>query len=82
MSLEDEFESLDVDAINAFIRERQEEHLYLDFKLANQADLNRDDRKNLAKALSGFANSSGGIIIWGVEANDKNADGIDCDEAM
>lgn len=25
------------------------------------------DRKNLAKAVSGFANSSGGVLIWGIE---------------
>ncbi len=75
MSLEEQFESLDAEAINTFIQERQEENLYLDFKLVNRSDLsNRDDRKNFAKTLSGFSNSSGGIIVWGVEANDKNAD--------
>ena len=32
-------------------------------KLAN------DDRKNLAKSVSGFGNSEGGLIIWGVDCN-------------
>jgi hypothetical protein len=27
------------------------------------------DKKNLAKALSGFANSSGGVLLWGVKGN-------------
>jgi predicted HTH transcriptional regulator len=39
-----------------------------------------DDKRNLAKCLSGFANSSGGIIVWGVDAR-KNAQGIDCASA-
>ena len=37
----------------------------------------KDDKKNLAKCLSGFSNSSGGVIVWGVETN-KNENSIDC----
>ncbi len=34
-----------------------------------------DDRKNLGKALSGFANSDGGIVIWGIgECKDNSED--------
>jgi hypothetical protein len=40
--------------------------LHLEFKQAT-ADMTRDDRKNLAKALSGFANADGGIVIWGIK---------------
>lgn len=29
--------------------------------------LDDDDKKNLAKAVSGFANSGGGVLIWGIE---------------
>src|SRR5208282_5504396 len=32
---------------------------------------------NLAKAVSGFANSDGGIVIWGVDTR-RNTEGIDC----
>ena len=39
--------------------------------------MSRNDRKNLAKAVSGFANSDGGIIVWGIDAR-RNANGIDC----
>ena len=35
----------------------------------------------MAKTLSGFANSSGGIIVWGIDAR-KNADGVDCATAI
>lgn len=78
MTLIEQFEALSLGDINNFISDHQEENLLLDFKLINNADLGHaNDRKNLAKALSGFANSSGGLIIWGVDAR-KNAQDIDC----
>jgi len=56
---------------------RQEEHLSLDFKTVAGSELkSTDDKKNLASALSGFANSAGGIIVWGV-ATTKNTTGQD-----
>ena len=45
------------------------EDLHLDCKILSGGDsFNRDDRKNLAKAVSGFANSDGGLLVWGVDA--------------
>ncbi|MBI5175981.1 MAG: ATP-binding protein [Candidatus Melainabacteria bacterium] len=32
--------------------------------------MSKDDKQNLSKALSGFANASGGILIWGVKATE------------
>jgi len=64
--------------IENFVSDKQEENLNLEFKTVSDADFsNREDRKNFAIALSGFANSSGGIIVWGVIAK-KNKQGIDC----
>lgn len=62
------------DAIDDFIVNLQTEELFLDFKQAvsagkNGASLHRDDRKNLAKGISGFGNSEGGVIVWGVECS-------------
>lgn len=62
------------DAIDDFIINQQTEELFLDFKQAvsigkNFVTLHRDDRKNLAKAISGFGNSEGGVILWGVECS-------------
>lgn len=62
------------DAIDEFIINAQTEELFLDFKQAvsigkNYNTLHRDDRKNLAKAISGFGNSEGGVIVWGVECS-------------
>lgn len=77
MNLDSLYNSIDLNAIDAFIQERQQEHLHLDFKLISTSGMGRDDRRNLAKAISGFANSDGGLIVWGVDAS-KNADGVDC----
>lgn len=82
MSLADLFASLDAARIAEYIRTQQEEHLLLDFKTVNKSDLSAtDDRKNLAKALSGFANSDGGVIVWGVDARKLKPDGPDCANA-
>jgi hypothetical protein len=46
------------------------ERLNYDYKTktdTRNATLSQDDKKNLAKAISGFANSSGGILIWGLD---------------
>ena len=62
------------DAIDDFIVNLQTEELFLDFKRAdstgkNGLALHKDDRRNLAKAISGFGNSEGGVLIWGVECS-------------
>ncbi len=48
------------------------ERFHIDFKEKRDRRttvLDDDDKKNLAKAISGFANSAGGVLIWGVEDN-------------
>ncbi len=66
-------------AIDAFILDRQSEELFLDFKRSadngNGTKLHDGDRKNLAKAISGFGNSEGGVIVWGVDCRDDGANG-------
>jgi hypothetical protein len=61
-------------AIDELILNRQSEELWLDFKRAatggTASKLHGDDRKNLARAISGFGNSEGGIIVWGIECAD------------
>ncbi|MBR1648859.1 MAG: ATP-binding protein [Alphaproteobacteria bacterium] len=60
------------EAIDEFIVNLQSEELFLDFKRTdsskkNANSLHKDDRRNLAKCISGFANSEGGVVVWGVE---------------
>jgi len=52
------------------ITDHVKEDLYLEFKQKRDrrhAQLEDDDKYNFSRALSGFANSDGGILIWGVE---------------
>jgi len=64
-------------AVEEFIQTRKSEELFLDFKRSSDNGsgqrLSQGDRNNLAKAISGFANSAGGIIVWGVDCSpDEN----------
>jgi len=46
------------------------ERLHFDYKVKHDRrtpQLHEDDKKNLTKALSGFANSGGGVLLWGVD---------------
>jgi predicted HTH transcriptional regulator len=55
--------------------DNEPESLYVDFKeVANPTNpmKQNDDKENFAKALSGFANSNGGVLIWGVR-EEKNS---------
>lgn len=59
------------DALDEFILSMQTEELFLDFKTASSdgkhfKTLHKDDRRNLAKSISAFGNSEGGVVVWGV----------------
>lgn len=66
--------------LEELILERELESLFLDFKRSPADGASRqlapEDNKNLSKSVSGFGNSSGGVIVWGVdcrrEANTGN----------
>lgn len=53
-----------------------EESIHLDFKRGDGLINNRDCKKELAKDVSAFANSDGGIIIYGIEENNHIASSI------
>lgn len=62
--------------VEEYVQGRYSEELFLDYKRSSdngsEKRLSTTDRTNLAKAISGFGNSEGGIIIWGVDcAPDK-----------
>jgi hypothetical protein len=76
MDLETLFEKLDREYLQQMVADREQENLHLEFKTVNSASLDRDDRKNFAKALSAFSNANGGLIIWGIRA--VRIDGVDC----
>lgn len=76
--------SEDISAIREFIRTRKAEELFLDFKRSKKngdgKSLHDHDRNNLGKAISGFGNSEGGIIVWGIDCS-KDFDGSDVAKA-
>ncbi len=67
------------ETIKDFVNDRQSEDLFLDFK--RSADngsgrrLDQNDRQNLAKAISGFGNSEGGVIVWGIDCRNQPESG-------
>jgi len=81
MALESDFANIDLGAVRAFVASGREEDVHLDFKNIIDPALTRDDRKSFAVALSGFANSDGGIVVWGVDAR-PNTQGIDCASSL
>lgn len=52
-------------ALATLVLERAKETVYLEFKTAH-APLSNSDKENLSVAVSGFANSDGGVILWGI----------------
>jgi hypothetical protein len=53
--------------IEGMVTSQEPENEFLEFKTCGQE---RDNRKNWCVALSGFANTEGGVVIWGI-ATDK-----------
>ena len=71
------FDTCDIAMIDHFVESKFEEDLNLEFKGVATNDLSHaNDRKNLGKEIGAFANSAGGIIVWGVDARTGD-DGID-----
>ena len=67
-------------SIDEFIENAESEELFLDFKESSDrgcnSKLSKEDLSNFGVAVSGFGNSQGGIIIWGVRCK-KKEDGSD-----
>jgi len=74
-----------IPAIEDLVVEQTVEELFLDFKQSSDSGsgtkLSADDRNNFAKAISGFGNSEGGIVVWGVAAG-PDAYGVDAANAL
>lgn len=55
-----------LDKINQYIKDGVEENLHLDYKGAGAISKKPEKKKELSKDVSAFANSDGGVIIYGV----------------
>ena len=66
-------------AIDEIIQARESEVYFLDFQRSSDHGtgnkLHNNDRNNLAKSISGFGNSEGGVVVWGVECSDTAGQG-------
>lgn len=69
----DEFIENGEAALDNLLEEDSIENYYFDFKesTSSESKLSPSDKRNFAKALSGFSNTSGGLLIWGVRETDK-----------
>jgi hypothetical protein len=80
-TLSDTFATLTRKQVDDWIISHRIEDLTLDFKRAPACFETAEERKTLAKALSGFGNASGGLIVWGVRAV-KDSSGLDAAQAV
>jgi hypothetical protein len=81
VTLRDLFETIEDPEIHRLVKDRRQEDLTLEFKLAPKNLLAADERKALAKTISAFANSAGGLLVWGVDARRDPVTEIDAASA-
>lgn len=63
--------------LDDLIKNGEAEGLYLECKAPTEPQLTRDMKSNFAKALSGFSNTAGGIIVWGISTTKHAHSGLD-----
>ena len=62
--------------IQALIADGVEQSIHLDFKAAPALDKNEKKKEEIAKDVSSFANSDGGIIVYGITEKNHCADSL------
>ena len=55
----------------------ESENLYLECKAPVSPQLGKDQKNALAKAISGFSNTAGGVILWGISTTRHAHSGLD-----
>ncbi|NAY90603.1 ATP-binding protein [Muricauda sp. JGD-17] len=66
-------ESYDFETIKSFIENEIEESIHIEFKSAGALSKKDGQKKEVSKDVSAFANSDGGIIIYGIEEKNHKA---------
>lgn len=67
-------------ALKDILARRESEKFFIDFKTTEKEDYSKQrtlyesDKKNFARAISGFGNSEGGLVIWGIDASGRVED--------
>lgn len=77
------YDALDLPTLERWVKEQQQEDLHLDFKrVSGRTSLNKEDRANLSEAVAGFANSDGGLLVWGIDARKGPGEAVDGAQAL
>ena len=66
-------DSYDFETIKSFIENDIEESIHIEFKSAGALSKKDGQKKEVSKDVSAFANSDGGIIIYGIEEKNHKA---------
>jgi hypothetical protein len=70
----------DLDSVKRLVADRTQENVYLELKTKKdrtRPDLDESDAWQFSRALSGFANSDGGVLVWGIETDrEERASGL------
>ncbi|ANH61435.1 AlbA family DNA-binding domain-containing protein [Dokdonia donghaensis] len=61
-----------IDYLNSLIENKVEENLNLDYKAAGSLDKQNNKTTEISKDVSAFANSDGGILIYGIKEDKVN----------
>lgn len=69
-------ESYDIEFIESLIINEIEESINIDFKSADALDKADKKKAEISKDISAFANSNGGIIIYGINEKNHKADSL------
>jgi hypothetical protein len=64
-------------ALGELINDGEAEGQYLECKAPRSPRLDRSQRSELGQSLSGFGNSGGGLIIWGISTTRHEHSGLD-----
>ncbi len=63
--------------LERLIEDGEAEGLYLECKAPTKPTLDREQKAKLAQAVSGFSNTEGGVIIWGISTTKHAHSGLD-----
>ncbi len=67
-------EIYDIDILKSFIENEIEESIHIEFKSGDALSKNDSKKKEVSKDVAAFANSDGGIIVYGISEKNHKAD--------
>jgi len=65
------------DDLNSLIESGETENIYLECKAPSSPKISPEVKVHMAKAISGFSNTEGGVVIWGLSTTKHSHSGLD-----